>query len=573
MASEITTDEVLSEVTQSEVTQSEVTVEPTAGVIVFEDPQFEASVASELGLSVGTITTDDMLGLTSLRTSGDISSISGIEYATNLESLQLMSALPEFDDISPLAGLTNLKDIYIGYAPGLSDINPLSGLYNLEDLSIAEAKISDISPISELTNLTRIDFSFNKIEDLSPLTKLTNLSIVQLGHNKISDISPLSGHRNITSLELDHNRIEDISVLAEFSDVVTYLDISSNRITDISPIKDYSALTDFHISNQMIIPEKVVTYTGEEISYTVTDFDGTKITVPLGVPTPGLNVFEKDFTGDSLFLGRHYTGNIVQTVMYKETTLSAIDEVLINEGNKYSDSQLIEIFNAVNSDGFPVVVDQSLIDYDVPSIYQVEFTDEFGNEKISNLVINDIFPRLEIDKSEVAIEVGSKLSDITSQIKVVASELNEGDLNSEVQFDDRAINYRKPGSYQLDIRVADEEGNMIKKSILVVVEEKEEINQETEESIDNGNGDSTGNDSDGADTGMNISNNGNGESEQNDGNNSKLDDKENNDASKRESSEGQLSSTGAQVGLLILIAIVVLLILVYVKKTLNKTKK
>ena len=52
-------------------------------------------------------------------------------------------------DVSPLAGLTKLKGLYIARNQ-ITDVGPLAGLTKLRRLSIASNHITDVSPLSGL---------------------------------------------------------------------------------------------------------------------------------------------------------------------------------------------------------------------------------------------------------------------------------------------------------------------------------------------------------------------------------------------------------------------------------------
>ena len=96
-----------------------------------------------------TISVNDMLEISTLDgSSKEIASLSGLEYATNLENLNLSGN-------------------------SISDISPLAGLTKLTNLNLSNNNIADISPLSELVNLTDLDLSSNPISDISPLVKIT----------------------------------------------------------------------------------------------------------------------------------------------------------------------------------------------------------------------------------------------------------------------------------------------------------------------------------------------------------------------------------------------------------------
>lgn len=101
------------------------------------------------------ITEEDMLSLTVLDAQyyigAEITDISGLQYAENLEELYLSGN--EISDITHLAGLTKLKKLSLYNNNTLSDISPLAGLTNLTDLDLYNNHISDISALSNLKKM------------------------------------------------------------------------------------------------------------------------------------------------------------------------------------------------------------------------------------------------------------------------------------------------------------------------------------------------------------------------------------------------------------------------------------
>ncbi|WP_164511331.1 MucBP domain-containing protein [Levilactobacillus mulengensis] len=115
------------------------------------------------------ITKDDMLLLTTLSTdNGQFSenwtstyidgktsfSLEGLQYATNLTSLDLINNL-------------NLGEGW--YNGDITDITPLSALSKLTYLQLSSNRITDISPIAGLKNIIELEIPYNYISDLSSL--------------------------------------------------------------------------------------------------------------------------------------------------------------------------------------------------------------------------------------------------------------------------------------------------------------------------------------------------------------------------------------------------------------------
>ena len=128
----------------------------------------------------------------------NIISLTGLEFATNLTHLYLHDQKVwgvwvnsnAITDLSPLAGLTNLTDLYLGNN-AITDILPLAGLANLTKLILYENTITDISPLAGLTTLTELVLWENNITDVSPLEGLINLIRLEISDNPIQDTSPL----------------------------------------------------------------------------------------------------------------------------------------------------------------------------------------------------------------------------------------------------------------------------------------------------------------------------------------------------------------------------------------------
>ena len=161
------------------------------------DANLRAVIEDALGKASGApITVAEMETLTSLdaRDKG-IRSLTGLEFATNLTSLNLSpdaenGPINRVSDLSPLSGLTNLTRLNLG-RNRVSDISALAGLTNLTELGLWANRVWDLSPLSGLTNLTGLDLNGNNVSDISALAGLTNLTWLVLGANSIADLSPL----------------------------------------------------------------------------------------------------------------------------------------------------------------------------------------------------------------------------------------------------------------------------------------------------------------------------------------------------------------------------------------------
>jgi len=141
---------------------------------MIKDPGLEAAIREAIGKPSGPIHVKDLEELTELDVSRRcIADLTGLEYCTNLEVLELKGN--EITDLSPLPQLVNLKKLSLGRNE-VTDILPLSYLVNLEYLYLGRNEITDLSPLSQLVNLKELNLSSNKITDLLPLVLNYGLS-------------------------------------------------------------------------------------------------------------------------------------------------------------------------------------------------------------------------------------------------------------------------------------------------------------------------------------------------------------------------------------------------------------
>jgi hypothetical protein len=144
--------------------------------VYFADANLKAAVESKLGVT--NPTTAQMVGLTALvATSSNIGSLTGLEYAGNLEHLVLSHN--RISDLSPLRKLKNLEHLFI-HDNQIADLSPLSGLTKLLELGLDENEISSVSALAGLTTLKYLGLRGNRISNIALLTGLTNLQVLRL---------------------------------------------------------------------------------------------------------------------------------------------------------------------------------------------------------------------------------------------------------------------------------------------------------------------------------------------------------------------------------------------------------
>ena len=214
------------------------------------DANLRSAIAEALGKAPGTaITVEEMATLTSFTANDrDIRNLTGLEFAKNLEVLELRNNL--IADLSPLTELINLRNLWL-YWNKISDLSPLASLIKLRGLGISHNLVSDLSPLAELTELQSLICWESSVSDLSPLAGLPKLNWVDLCGAKISDLSPLAGVTSLRSLKLFQNSISDLSPLAGLSGLER-LEIHNNKVSDVSSLAELSNLKWVGLSNNKV---------------------------------------------------------------------------------------------------------------------------------------------------------------------------------------------------------------------------------------------------------------------------------------------------------------------------------
>jgi hypothetical protein len=97
---------------------------------------------------------------------------------------------------------------------GLEGLDPLAGMTDLEELYIGYTEVTDLEPLQGLTKMVRLDAPWNGLTDLSGLEGMTALEIVDLTGNELTDLSPLDGLVSLANITVSSNHIVDLSSLA-----------------------------------------------------------------------------------------------------------------------------------------------------------------------------------------------------------------------------------------------------------------------------------------------------------------------------------------------------------------------
>ena len=231
-------------------------------VVHIPDPNLRAVIAEVLGKSPNVpITVQEMEKLREFGTRDPpdrgIQDLTGLQFATNLEVLILGwwrsgtgGAGNPVNDLSPIAGLTNLRRLYLIGTP-VSDLSPLRGLTNLTELHLNDTPVSDILPVRGLTNLTHFSVHGTLVTDLSPIAGLINLTNLAFSSENLSDISPLAGLINLEFISCWGHAISDLSPLAGLTKLEG-IDFCGGNISDLTPLAGLTGLKKLYVAFEKV---------------------------------------------------------------------------------------------------------------------------------------------------------------------------------------------------------------------------------------------------------------------------------------------------------------------------------
>ena len=224
-------------------------------VVRIPDPNLRAAIAEALGKNPNApITVKEMERLRRLEMrEGNIQDLTGLQFATNLDTLILghwHAAGNQVSDLSPIAGLINLRTLYLDNNP-VSDISPLKGLKNLTNLLLEGTLVSDISPLRGLTNLTHLWVHDAQVSDLSPVAGLINLEDFSFSHDNLSDLSPLVGLINLRKVVCWNHAISDLSPLVGLTKLEK-IDFCGGDISDLTPLAKLPNLKELYLAGEEI---------------------------------------------------------------------------------------------------------------------------------------------------------------------------------------------------------------------------------------------------------------------------------------------------------------------------------
>ena len=173
----------------------------------------------------------------------NLTDISGIEYFTNLTSLDCsdnqLTALP-------VENLTNLTSLRCGNNQ-LTAL-PVENLTNLTELYCSYNQLTDL-PVEKLTNLTELSCSYNQLKEL-PVESLTNLTSLYCDNNQLTAL-PVGNLTQLKNLYCNNNQL--IALLVGNLTLLEQLNCGTNLLTEQLPVENLTNLTSLYCNNNQLI--------------------------------------------------------------------------------------------------------------------------------------------------------------------------------------------------------------------------------------------------------------------------------------------------------------------------------
>jgi hypothetical protein len=204
------------------------------------DENLKQVIRGKLGVDI--ITKENILRLTELdATSRNIIDITGINYAKNLQNLNLSNN--QLTNIAPktFEGLTSLNYLFIDNNQ-LTIIKPktFEGLINLKSLGLANNKITNLGPaiFNGLTRLDYLSLANNHLKNIAPkaFVGLTNLQCLALDGNRLTSLvpTPFTGLASLNTLFLSRNQLTSLDPLTfDGLTKLNSLTLDYNQLTNI----------------------------------------------------------------------------------------------------------------------------------------------------------------------------------------------------------------------------------------------------------------------------------------------------------------------------------------------------
>ena len=173
----------------------------------------------------------------------EINDISAIKSMTSLTELHLDNNKLNNNNILDIAGLVNLKTLYLKNNKDISDISVLESLKNLEALELKNMNITDLSVLKKLPNLRRLVIDGNPLDKkYMDIIKELNINTGYLGEITKEDFEWLKDYatRPETMATLNENKQREFTFTKlPITVEVKKSQIKNGKVTIENPLKDW----------------------------------------------------------------------------------------------------------------------------------------------------------------------------------------------------------------------------------------------------------------------------------------------------------------------------------------------
>lgn len=379
------------------------------------------------------LTKEDLTKITSLNICyiqndiGEINSIEGIQYCTNLQEF-IGREMQNIKDMKLLYNVKSLKKLEL-IEINQEQLKGIDSLENLDYLNIDCVDLTSLAYLEKLTNLTTLYCVKGNVKDITPIANLKKLEILDLSYNKISDISTIANLENLQELMFECNNIKDVTPLKNLRKL-THVNFNNNNISDLSSINDEmknlsikkDSINHFLFGEQEIILDstnkdysvdfksliKGVEGEGFEISDISEDgvYDENSGIVKWNHPTE--NNLKFDFK-DKKF---DFSGTIILPVGTNMRTQ-------IKLGEKFNLEEAVKTFAKENGDEGATIVPFGDVDTNTLGSYEIAYyvISGDGNSVINKRVIDVVdkdgekadSPKLQLNNDEITVKAGDKI--------------------------------------------------------------------------------------------------------------------------------------------------------------------
>ena len=131
---------------------------------------------------------------------------------------------------------------------GIRDLSGLEHATNLESLVLRDNLIDDFSPIQKLSKLKNLDLSGNRLSSLSTLAPLpaASLRILNLSNNRLLGLTGIGGFGSLAQLDVSNNALIDLEGVGNLKGLVNFY-AQGNQLGRIENFADRNRNKEFDV--------------------------------------------------------------------------------------------------------------------------------------------------------------------------------------------------------------------------------------------------------------------------------------------------------------------------------------